>query len=943
MKYHLLFSSTLILLSSVLTVSANDNKSLKYTINDRSIVFPFSSDPNMVKGDENWYLNNFAIFDNENQDYRDASDSELKKRLEELSKHTGIDMPLNPLVKNYIEKYFNKKNRNLVPQMLGLSHYYMPIFEKALYENGVAQKHIDAIKYLPVTGSELNPNASSLAGASGLWQLMIITAKGHGLEVTTLVDERRDPIKSSYSAAEFLKRLYDRYNDWLLAIAASYNGMGNVNKAIRRAQKQGIDKPDFWSIYNFLPKETRGYVPAFIATCYAMNYYQAHGVNPTLARKPLVLDSVKVNDRVSFHQISQVLNIPLEEIRLFNPQYRTDVIPGNIKPYNLVLPKQQIESYTMAREKILKYHRNQFARRDEVQPGDVKNIVGEEKDEIVNDGTIYHTYVDGEEMEDIARRYGLSLNELLASNNLRNEEDVEDGDVLKIKRKGSNLKNSTVNSGYSSSSSSYSGSSSGNYAYNDNNNSNNRYDDDDDDYSDEVYQQELKRQQEEAARKKREAEAKRKRDAEAKKKRDAEIAAQRKRDAEIAAQRKRDAEIAEAKRREAEAKRREEEQKPINHKVTEGQNLTKLAQQYGTTPEAIMQASNITDPNIRIGQVLKIPRNGKQYASNQQPKQSNTGGNAGKKTEVPYRTTNHKVTEGDNLTKLAQQYNTTPEAIMQANNLTNDNIQIGQTLKMPNGPKASQQQSGNVASNKKNEVQSTYFHKVKEGQNLTKLAQQYNTTPEVIKQLNNLSDDNIKVGQNLKVPNTGVRPQQVSSTPPPAKQSKNVASSNTDKKKEADELAAAKKREADAAAKKKKDAEAYAAKKKREAELAEKKKKEAAEAKKKKEEEERRRREAAKPISHEVKEGQNLTKLAQQYGTTPEAIRKANNIKGDNIVIGQKLNIPKGGKNVNANQHQQQSNHQQQSSKPAAGSTSKKTNNAVQPSNNKSNTGKKKR
>ena len=855
MKYHLLFSSTLILLSSVLTANATDNKSLKYTINDRSIVFPFSSDPNNVKIDDNWYLNNFAILDTEGQDYRDATDSELRKRLEELSKRTGIDMPFNPLVKNYIERYFSNKNRNLVPQMLGLNHFYMPIFEKALSENGVAPKHIEAIKYLPVTGSELNPSASSLVGASGLWQLMVITAKGHGLEVNTLVDERRDPVKSSYSAAIFLKRLYDRYNDWLLAIAASYNGMGNVNKAIRRAQKQGIEKPDFWSIYNFLPKATRGYVPAFIATCYAMNYYQAHGINPTLARKPLVLDSVKVNDRVSFHQISQVLNIPLEEIRLLNPQYRTDVIPGNIKPYNLVLPKQQIESYSMAREKILKYHRNQFARRDEVQPGDVKNIVGEEKDEIPNDGTIYHTVIEGEDLQDIASRYGMSLIELLASNNIRYEDEVEDGDVLKIKRKGSNLVNSTVNSGSSYSSSS---NSSGNYAYNDykssSSNSNRYVDDDDDDYSEEVYQQELKRQQEEAARKKRDAEAKKKRDAEAKKKREAELAAQRKRDAEIAEAKRRDAEA--KKKREEEERRRREAEKPINHKVTEGQNLTKLAQQYGTTPEAIMQA----------------------------------------------------------------------------NNLTNDNIQIGQTIKIPNGSKVAQQQGkqqGNVASNtgnkKRNEVQSTTFHKVTEGQNLTKLAQQYGTTPEVLMQLNNLSDDNIKIGQNLKVPGTAGKPQQAAaSNQQPAKHQRNVADNDNDKKRNADEKAAAKK---------KRDADA---KKKHEAELAEKKKKEAAEAKKKREEEERRRREAAKPIVHEVKEGQNLTKLAQQYGTTPEAIRKANNIKGDNIVIGQKINIPKGGKNAHAQQHDNDEQHHQHKSSKNTKQVEKNNNNStVQPSNGK--------
>lgn len=268
------------------------------------------------------------------------SDSIIVNRLSRIP--TTIEMPLNDVTRKFIEQYSNRMGGS-VSVMLGASNFYNPIFEQALEKYGIPLE----LKYLPVIESGLRPSATSRVGAAGLWQFMIATGKRYGLEVNTLVDERRDPIKSSEAAAHYLSDLYAMFGDWSLAIAAYNCGEGNVQKAIIRSGNQ--EKPDFWSVYNRLPKETRGYVPAFIAATYIMNYYCDHGITPREATLPLESDTVIVRNEVSFAQIASNCNVSVDELRAINPQYRRDIVPAS---YTLRLPASAVESFVAKEDSI---------------------------------------------------------------------------------------------------------------------------------------------------------------------------------------------------------------------------------------------------------------------------------------------------------------------------------------------------------------------------------------------------------------------------------------------------------------------------------------------------------------------------------------------------------------------------------------------------------------
>ena len=268
-----------------------------------------------------------------------------KDRLRRLP--TIMEMPYNNVVQKFIDRYSNQL-RNAVGIMLGASNFYMPIFEQALETYNLPLE----LKYLPVIESGLNPKAVSRVGATGLWQFMLATAKNYGLEINSLLDERCDPIKSSYAAANYLSDLYRIFGDWNLVIAAYNCGPEKLTQAIHRA---GGSK-DYWKIYPYLPRETRGYVPAFIAANYIMNYYCEHNICPMTTDLPAKTDTILVSRDVHFKQIAQVLNVDEELVRSLNPQYRKDIVIGYTKPSTLRLPVDKINSFIDQEDSVYAYN-----------------------------------------------------------------------------------------------------------------------------------------------------------------------------------------------------------------------------------------------------------------------------------------------------------------------------------------------------------------------------------------------------------------------------------------------------------------------------------------------------------------------------------------------------------------------------------------------------------
>ena len=425
-KLAILLFSGLLAAGSVATAQKHTILTVRDSFADSTTVVPQSFETDTEALMQNWYLQNYTILDEnvEGKSTGDTSEEVYIKRLSQMP--TTIEMPYNAEVRRFIDMYVEKK-RTLVEAMLGMSLYYMPIFEQALEAEGLPLE----LKYLPVVESALDPVAKSPVGAAGLWQFMIRTGKGLGLEINSLVDERLDPYKSSEKAVKYLKELYKIYGDWSLAIAAYNCGPGKVNQALTRAGGKG---KDFWQIYAFLPAETRGYVPAFIAANYAMTYHKYHNISPALARKPILVDTISVNQRVHFKQISAVLNIPIEALRVLNPQYRNDVIPGNIRPYTLALPSQQIYCYIMSEDSIYGFDTKKYKQRTVVQPL-MEQVASDENGAYTYEKrtvTKTHRVKKGENISKIAKQYGTTVNAIKRDNKLKSN-SLTAGQKLKIK------------------------------------------------------------------------------------------------------------------------------------------------------------------------------------------------------------------------------------------------------------------------------------------------------------------------------------------------------------------------------------------------------------------------------------------------------------------------------------------------------------------------------
>ena len=350
---------------------------------------------------------------------KDLPDSVYIKRLQNLDSY--IPLPYNESVKKFINFYFSRR-RGMVSIMMGLTNYYFPLFEETLARYDLPAE----LKYLPIIESALNPRIVSRAGASGLWQFMHGTAKMYGLEINSYIDERNDPIKSTDAAARYLKDLYAIYGDWHVVIAAYNCGPGNINKAVRRSGgKQG-----YWEIYSKLPRETRGYIPIFIAANYVMNYAKEHSLSPVNPTFKILTDTLVINSYLNFEQIASVLNIPITEIRQLNPQYKRDIIPAKPdKHFVLKLPIDKISPFIDSQTQIFAYNRDKYFPNNQIVP--IKGDPGSRYFDTEGKKKIYYTVKTGDNPRAIAKKYKVGSSLLCEWNNIRHNK-VKVGQKLAI-------------------------------------------------------------------------------------------------------------------------------------------------------------------------------------------------------------------------------------------------------------------------------------------------------------------------------------------------------------------------------------------------------------------------------------------------------------------------------------------------------------------------------
>lgn len=379
-----------------------------------------------------WYLNRQTMQSHEGEEYdmdsvhfsSNVPDKVFLDRLANL--HSFISLPYNETVRNYIILYADKMPTK-VQQMLGLAAYYMPIFEETFNRYDMPEE----LKYLAVIESAFNPVAVSRAGAKGMWQFMYNTAKLYGLKIDSFVDERLDAVKSADAAARYLQDAYGIFGDWNLAISSYNCGAGNVNKAIRRSG----GKRDFWSIYPYLPRETRGYVPAMVGAMYAFNYYKEHGMSPAHVQMPAHVDTFEIHKMVHFKQISEVAHIPLDVIKQLNPQYMHDIIPGSDKTYILRLPYNYAGTFLENEDSIYTYKAAEY-----FNPTELQKI----KDTGFSDGDrLTYKVKSGDNLGRIAGRYHVTVKQLQQWNHLRNT-NLRIGQKLIIYRRGGGSKTSSA-------------------------------------------------------------------------------------------------------------------------------------------------------------------------------------------------------------------------------------------------------------------------------------------------------------------------------------------------------------------------------------------------------------------------------------------------------------------------------------------------------------------
>lgn len=634
------------------------------TIKDLSIVIPQDLDRNLeealVELRKNYRKESTC---NElSQDAITYTSEDYINRLYALP--SEMELAYNQIVQSYIDMYTSSRRKKSVEYMLGKGKYYFPMIEETLDKHGLPLE----LKYLPIIESALNPIAKSRVGATGLWQFMLRTGKMYDLEVNTLVDERKDPRKATEAAAKYLKDLYDIYGDWNLVIAAYNCGPGNVNKAIRRSG--GLT--DYWTIYPYLPRETRGYVPAFIAATYVMNYYHLHNICPMEESYPVSVDTVWVNKTVNLNQIAESLNIPIEDVRSLNPQYHKDIIPGEFKRYPLCLPTTFLSEFIIKQDDICNYKSESYLTHRKVVEVDNSSSVS-----TTAKATKTHKVRNGESLGSIANKYGVTVAHLKRMNNM-NSNKIYAGKQLIINRQ--TIQKSRTTSPQPSS----------------------------------------KVNTEVLAANNKEVDTTSKQDTTTRSSSNYFANYYKKQASATSTDSVVDnkkVEVAEAAKKDILERNDNEDIRTIYHKVKIGETILQIANKYNVTTKEVLAWNNMSSKKVKIGQRLKLKVSGKTIELNKAPQKENVSealmaDNSKSQNDekvqpqavtsqrtvrtMPDKQTSsvavikknkpvvYHVRKGDSLYLIAKRYKgVSAKDIMLANNLKSDKLSVGQRLNIP--------------------------------------------------------------------------------------------------------------------------------------------------------------------------------------------------------------------------------------------------------------------
>jgi len=673
----------------------------------------------------------------------------LKSRLALMDAKSPFNIEYNQGLENII-KSFLKNRKKSFERLMAISEFYFPMFEEAMARQNVPLE----IKYLAVVESALNPKAVSRVGATGLWQFMFQTGKQYGLNINTYVDDRSDPLKASDAAALYMSNMYRIFGDWDLVLASYNSGPGNVAKAIRRSGGQ----QNFWNIRKHLPKETQGYVPAFLATMYIYEYHKEHGIVPNRAViKHFATDTIMVKREITFKQISDLIDIPVSQLQLLNPAYKRDVVPFiEGENHYLRMPNDKVAIYTSNEDKIYAYVNYETSKRERPYESRYASKVNEAEDGHVVTKTRFYKIKRGDSLSEIANKYGVSVSELKKWNRIRgtyaprgkmlkiysydnvavNPKDVESKEVAEVKKESTaeaekplvvetkfkeevvvtlvtNTKKYKVKRGdnLSSIANKYGVTIAEIKEWNDLKKNSVA--------SGKVLK--IKINEKVASKVKREIRT----DSKATDNKNEVLAANEK-----ATKMEKETPFTETK-------------EPEFYVVQKGDNLSNIAKKYGVSIDDLKKWNNLTNGNIALGLKLKL-------ALEKENDTLNSDADVAAKTE--YKTQEYVVVKGDNLGNIAKKHKVSTDDLKLWNNLTDNNIQLGSTLIVGKTEVLIAEKTAKKdKSATKTKVSEKHYY-VQKGDSLYKIAKKYpGITISDIKKWNGISNENLKPGMKLKI------------------------------------------------------------------------------------------------------------------------------------------------------------------------------------------------